>query len=79
MNIEADNVQIVALVNAFAVNLKICNLDSSITEHGTENYHEFTPFESPLKSKGSKSPLIELLYKPGHYDILCKLIFILRY
>ncbi|KAI9007727.1 peptidase C65 Otubain-domain-containing protein [Hyaloraphidium curvatum] len=65
MYVEADNLQIIAMVNALGcVNVKIANLDASATEL---NYHEFSPMEAP---DSSKLPTIELLFRPGHYDIL---------
>ncbi|KAJ3224273.1 OTU domain, ubiquitin aldehyde binding [Clydaea vesicula] len=66
MNIEADNPQIVALVNALGLNVKIANLDTSLTQNGEENYHDFSPFESVVDN----IPTVTLLFRPGHYDIL---------
>ncbi|KAI9356562.1 peptidase C65 Otubain-domain-containing protein [Zopfochytrium polystomum] len=70
MNIEADHIHIVAMVNAFGVNVLVDNLDLSA---GTNmNVHDFSPFE-PFEGEaaaGAKEKVIELLYRPGHYDLL---------
>ena len=68
MCIEADNPQIVALVNALQIKVKIANLDSSHSADGSINYHEFEPMEPQVM----EIPTIYLLFRPGHYDILNK-------
>jgi hypothetical protein len=53
------------MVNAMGcVNVKIANLDASI---GELNYHEFSPMEA---ARPELLPVIELLFRPGHYDVL---------
>ena len=68
MRIEADNIHIVAISNALGVNIKVANLDTSETEGGVINYHEFTPMD-PVEDVANP-PEIVLLYRPGHYDVL---------
>jgi ubiquitin thioesterase protein OTUB1 len=64
VNIESDHIHIVAICNALGLNIKVANLDLSGTEL---NYHEFQPFDpSPLPNQ----PTINILFRPGHYDIL---------
>ncbi|KAJ3414683.1 OTU domain, ubiquitin aldehyde binding [Chytridiales sp. JEL 0842] len=64
MNIEADHVQIVAIANALGLKIKVANLDLS---GSTLNYHEFEPMEPcPI----SDQPTIQLLFRPGHYDLI---------
>ncbi|KXS17767.1 cysteine proteinase [Gonapodya prolifera JEL478] len=64
MALEADNLQISALVNAIPlVNIRIANLD---TTPGSINFHEFSPMDADAKTL----PVITLLFRPGHYDVL---------
>jgi ubiquitin thioesterase protein OTUB1 len=67
MNVEADNVQIVALVNALGAKVKIANLDSSVASDGSVNYHDFEPMEA---DSSFELPSIVFLFRPGHYDLL---------
>ncbi|TPX48093.1 hypothetical protein SeMB42_g01662 [Synchytrium endobioticum] len=68
MQIEADNIHIVAISNALGVNVKVANLDTSETDGEVINYHEFTHMDSIQGVKNE--PEVHLLYRPGHYDIL---------
>lgn len=65
---EADNVHIVAISNAFGIDINVANLDGSA---GNLNYHEFSPMIPPA-NESEKPPPVTLLYRPGHYDILYK-------
>ncbi|KAJ3331379.1 OTU domain, ubiquitin aldehyde binding [Blyttiomyces sp. JEL0837] len=64
MNIESDQIHIVAMANAFGVRFSIANLDASQNEL---NYHTINPQNPP---EDGTEILIHLLYRPGHYDIL---------
>ncbi|KAI9014720.1 peptidase C65 Otubain-domain-containing protein [Gaertneriomyces semiglobifer] len=66
MSIEADQPQIVAMVNGLGITVKIANLDPSPTDTGI-NYHELSPMEEVQDADAFQ---VELLYRPGHYDIL---------
>ena len=67
MNVESDQIHIVAMSNALGIDIKIANLDPSPTHGKGINYHEISPMEP---SNVSDAPVITLLYRPGHYDIL---------
>ncbi|XP_028551146.1 ubiquitin thioesterase otubain-like isoform X4 [Dendrobium catenatum] len=62
MDKDVDNVQIIALVDALGVPIRIEYLQDS--EHKL-NHYDFGIEASPLEE-----PYITLLYRPGHYDIL---------
>lgn len=64
MNVEADQIQIVAMANALNCCIKIANLDHSAVGQVGINYHEIVPREEKESYK------IYLLFKPGHYDVL---------
>jgi ubiquitin thioesterase protein OTUB1 len=59
---DADHVAILALARAIQVGVDVSYLDRSTGEEPV--VHEFRPDEWT----GEK---VELLYRPGHYDILC--------
>ncbi|XP_028395919.1 ubiquitin thioesterase OTUB1-like [Dendronephthya gigantea] len=61
MSRESDNIHIIALSDATGVCIRIEHLDRSGPDSSV-NHHDFP-------DDGSK-PMIYLLYKPGHYDIL---------
>ncbi len=61
---EADHIQISALVNALAIPIHITTLDASQTSQETDL--DFSPFLSEAITQTS----IKFLYRPGHYDIL---------
>ena len=64
---DADHVAILALARAIQVGVDVSYLDRSDT--GEEPIvHEFRPDEW---TEGV-SEKVELLYRPGHYDILCQ-------
>jgi hypothetical protein len=64
MNVEADQIQIVAMANALNCCIKIANLDHSAVGEAGINYHEIMPREETEWYK------IYLLFKPGHYDVI---------
>jgi len=66
MDKEADHVQIVALTNALKICVDIAYLDGKSTERTVE-LHSFVPDGCERES----NPL-QLLYRPGHYDILVR-------
>eukprot|EP00850_Spirogloea_muscicola_P018266 SM000165S02227 [mRNA] locus=s165:251891:254249:- [translate_table: standard] len=75
MGEESDHVQITALTDALGVPVRVEYLDRSST--GTSmnladtNHHDFFPLPKEGQSCSTSSqPLVHLLYRPGHYDIL---------
>jgi ubiquitin thioesterase protein OTUB1 len=64
VNIESDQIHIVAICNAIGVTCKVVYLDSSSTD--VLNTHTISPMNEELPG----APVICLLYRPGHYDIL---------
>ncbi|KAH7103666.1 cysteine proteinase [Auriculariales sp. MPI-PUGE-AT-0066] len=69
---ESDHVQMTAISRALKINVRIAYLDGS----GAGDSVEFVEFENraevvPSERGGFKA--IELLYRPGHYDILERL------
>lgn len=61
---EADQIQIMALLNYLEVGIKIVYLDASNSQD---------PYNCILPESFSEDQIIsELLYRPGHYDILYK-------
>lgn len=65
MNVESDQIHIVAMANAFGIDIRVANLDT--TPSDSINYHDISPME-PMQV--DQVPCITLLYRPGHYDIL---------
>jgi len=61
---EADHVQMTALSRALYINVKIAYLDG----RGTDGKVDFVDFDS-----SSGDDPLQLLYRPGHYDILVRL------
>ena len=59
---ESDNIHMIALADATGVCIRVKHLDRS--GDSTVNHHDFP-------DDGSER-MINLLYKPGHYDILYK-------
>ncbi|XXG47154.1 hypothetical protein AAC387_Pa02g1839 [Persea americana] len=67
MGEESDHVHITALSDALGVPIRVVYLDRSSCDNGgvSVNHHDFIPATSnPAK------PILTLLYRPGHYDIL---------
>lgn len=77
MGEESDHVHITALSDALGVPIRVMYLDrSSCDASGTSvNHHDFIPsvedsVNATGTSPGSAKPVMTLLYRPGHYDIL---------
>ncbi|KAI8927046.1 peptidase C65 Otubain-domain-containing protein [Entophlyctis helioformis] len=66
MCVESDQIHIVAMANIFGVQVNVGNLDTAKADQGI-NYHEISSF-NPLQV--DNPPVLTLLYRPGHYDIL---------
>lgn len=84
MGEESDHVHITALSDALGVAIRVVYLDRSSCDSGNVsiNHHDFVPSsKSPQEgtAQGSEAktghpvtptPFVNLLYRPGHYDIL---------
>ncbi|KAL7229038.1 hypothetical protein ACSBR2_007688 [Camellia fascicularis] len=76
MGEESDHVHITAVSDALGVPIRVVYLDRSSCDTGgvSVNHHDFIPAISDAPggtSGGSETkPFINLLYRPGHYDIL---------
>jgi ubiquitin thioesterase protein OTUB1 len=70
MGRESDMIHIIALTRAFAQPVSVAYLDGSMAGGSDEvNFHEFIPEDAngaPLRG----APVLKLIYRPGHYDIL---------
>lgn len=68
MSHESDNIHIIALAKASGVPLRVIYMDRS--EQSSLTTHDFsaTDDENPNAFK----PMITMLYRPGHYDLLYK-------
>lgn len=78
MGEESDHVHITALSDALGVPIRVVYLDRSISGHENSsnvtvvNHHDFIP-DAPNgcgPTKKDAPPVLTLLYRPGHYDIL---------
>ncbi|CAF0770410.1 unnamed protein product [Rotaria sp. Silwood1] len=63
---ESDNIHIIALAKAAAVPLRVIYMDRS--EHSLLTTHDFSATDDDNKS--TFKPMITMLYRPGHYDLL---------
>jgi ubiquitin thioesterase protein OTUB1 len=63
MNVESDQIHIVAMANAFNISVRVAHLDASNTPM---NFHDISPMTDPIPTFSKLS----LLYRPGHYDIV---------
>jgi ubiquitin thioesterase protein OTUB1 len=78
MGEESDEVHIVALTDVLQVPIRVLYLDRSVDsgDPTAVNHHDFVPEAlSAAVANGSKpasavEPHVQLLYRPGHYDIL---------
>ncbi|KDP23263.1 hypothetical protein JCGZ_23096 [Jatropha curcas] len=77
MGEESDHVHITALSDALGVPIRVVYLDRSSCDTGgvSVNHHDFIPMASDVPNPATdgsvtKNPFINLLYRPGHYDIL---------
>ena len=55
--------------NAFDIQIKIANLDRSSSSSNSSNIH-YLDICSMTSNAPVDSPVIVLLYRPGHYDVL---------
>jgi len=68
MGEEADQLHIIALVDALRVPVRVEYLQAG---GGDEvNHHDFQPASESAEAKEAKEPFVVLLYRPGHYDVL---------
>lgn len=76
MGEESDHVHITAVSDALGVPIRVVYLDRSSCDTGgvSVNHHDFIPAisDAPSGTSGGSEtkPFINLLYRPGHYDIL---------
>ncbi|KAL6580077.1 ubiquitin-specific protease otu1 [Orobanche minor] len=77
MGEESDHVHITALSDALGVPIRVVYLDRSCDDKGSVsvNHHDFIPNVRNVTITGigdvqPRKPLVSLLYRPGHYDIL---------
>lgn len=76
MGEESDHVHITAVSDALGVPIRVVYLDRSSCDTGgvSVNHHDFIPaiIDAPSGTSGGSEtkPFINLLYRPGHYDIL---------
>ncbi|GMH45869.1 hypothetical protein BSKO_13832 [Bryopsis sp. KO-2023] len=63
MNEESEEIHIKALTDALKVSVRVYSLDS-------RSPVELTPADYVPENCPTESPLVHLLYRPGHYDIL---------
>ena len=66
VNIEADNIHIVALADYFRVKVRVVTIDTAKLNSETDIIQEIVPDDLTDKDP----PIITLFFKPGHYDIL---------
>ena len=66
MGRESDNIHITALAKAAAVSLRVIYMDRS--EHSLLTTHDFPANDDD--NPNTFKPMITLLYRPGHYDLL---------
>lgn len=66
MSRESDNIHIIALTKAVGVRLRVVYMDRN--EKSLLNVHDFTPNDE--ENLDTFTPMITLLYRPGHYDLL---------
>ena len=73
MGEESDHMHITALTDALQVPVRIVYLDGTANDGNIPTTLDFTPDQNEVSSKPAASePLVVLLYRPGHYDILYK-------
>lgn len=69
MGRDADNPQISAMCCALGIKCLIFNLDASQTQSSECNSFEIGPM-TEIGCDEKDLPVITLLYRPGHYDLL---------
>lgn len=63
---ESDNIHIIALTKAAVVPIRVIYMDRS--EHSSLTIHDFAATDEEVN--GTFVPMITMLYRPGHYDLL---------
>lgn len=63
---ESDNIHIIALTKAARVPLRVIYMDRS--QQSSLTIHDFPATDDEIDSKFE--PMITMLYRPGHYDLL---------
>ncbi|CAF0980699.1 unnamed protein product [Rotaria sp. Silwood1] len=63
---ESDNIHIIALTKAAAVPLRVIYMDRS--QQSLLTIHDFTATDEEITE--TFKPMITMLYRPGHYDLL---------
>lgn len=63
---ESDNIHIIALTKAAGVPIRVIYMDRS--EQSSLNTHDFAARDDD--SNETFQPMITMLYRPGHYDLL---------
>ena len=70
VGVESDQIHIVAMSNAFSISIKVANLDATpLSKESGINYHVISPMNE-IPEPLQLAPILALLYRPGHYDIL---------
>ena len=63
---ESDNIHIIALTKAAVVPLRVIYMDRS--QQSSLTIHDFAATDEEIN--GKFEPMITMLYRPGHYDLL---------
>lgn len=66
MGLESDNIHIIALAKAAGVPLRVIYMDRS--EQCSLTTHDFSGRDD--ENSSTSKPMITMLYRPGHYDLL---------
>ena len=63
---ESDNIHIIALTKAAIVPIRVIYMDHS--QQSSLTIHDFAATDD--ETNGTFEPMITMLYRPGHYDLL---------
>jgi ubiquitin thioesterase protein OTUB1 len=63
---ESDNIHIIALTKAAVVPIRVIYMDHS--QQSSLTIHDFAATDEEIA--GTFEPMITMLYRPGHYDLL---------
>jgi ubiquitin thioesterase protein OTUB1 len=66
MTRESDNIHIIALTKAAVVPLRVIYMDRS--QQSSLTIHDFAATDEEINE--TFQPMITMLYRPGHYDLL---------
>jgi ubiquitin thioesterase protein OTUB1 len=66
MGLESDNIHIIALAKAAGIPLRVVYMDRS--EQSSLTTHDFSATDDD--NPNTFQPMITMLYRPGHYDLL---------